>query len=54
MVYLFMGNKKGIITWNKGKTKSTDPRVNKISLTMKAKKIEKINRASIFNWSYLR
>ena len=35
-----MGNKKGIIPWNKGKTKLTDISVRKISETMRLKHID--------------
>lgn len=40
MVYLIMGNIKGSVPWNKGKTKLTDPSVKKISETMKRRKID--------------
>ena len=35
-----MGNRKGVIPWNKGKTKLNDSGVKKISDTMKNKKID--------------
>ena len=35
-----MGNKRGVIPWNKGKTKETDLGVKKISETMRFKKLD--------------
>lgn len=39
-----MGNIKGFVPWNKGKTKFTDPSVQKISETMKEKRIDNFSR----------
>jgi len=44
MVYLAVGNKKGLVPWNKGKTKLTDTSVRKISETMKIKRIDNFTK----------